>query len=112
MTAFFTILAIGLGTYALRASMFVLAGAHPLPARVDDALRLVGPAALAALVATMTFSHAGSIDLRPAPELVAIALGYGAVRRTGNVVHAFLAGLPTLWLLTPLLGSVTAASLP
>ena len=104
MTALVVIVAIGLGTYALRASMFVFVGGRSLPARVDDALHLVGPAAVAALVATMTFSHAGSIDLRPAPELVAIAAGYLAVRRTGNVVHAFVVGLPTLWVLTPLLG--------
>ena len=104
MTAFVVIVAIGLGTYALRASMFVLVGARALPARVDDALRLVGPAAVAALVATMTFSHAGSIDPRPAPELVAIAVGYVAVRRTGNVVYSFVAGLPTLWVLTALMG--------
>ena len=87
MTAFVVISAIGLGTYDLRASMFVLAGAHSLPARLDDAVRLVDPAAVAALMATMIFSRAGSIDLQPAPELVAIVVGYVFVRRTGNVVE-------------------------
>ncbi len=103
MTPFVVIVAIGLGTYALRASMFVFVGTRPLPARVDNALHLVGPAAVAALVATMTFSHGGSIEPRPVAELVAIAVGYLTVRHTGNVAYAFVTGLPTLWVLTAVL---------
>jgi branched-subunit amino acid transport protein len=104
MTALLVIVAIGLGTYALRVSMFVLLGARSLPAGVGDALGFVGPAAVAALVATMMFTHSGSIEPRPTPELVAIAAGYLTVRRTGNAGFAFVAGLPTLWVLTAMMG--------
>jgi branched-subunit amino acid transport protein len=74
MTAWLVITAIGAGSYAMRAVMLALVGVKPLPARVDTAMRHVGPAAIAA--------------------------GFTTVRRTGNVVHAITVGLPTLWLIT------------
>ena len=104
MTAVLVILAIAAGTYAMRLSMFALMSSRPVPPRADRALRLVGPAAVAALVATMTFSSGGSRAARPAAELVAIAAGFLVVRRTGNVTHAFAVGLPAMWMLAPLLG--------
>lgn len=102
MTAWIVILAIGLGSYALRAVMFVLVADRSVPARVDDALALVGPAAVAALIATMTLTNAGQVDALPAAELAAIVAGFLATRRTGNVMHAFTVGLPVLWVLTAL----------
>ena len=53
---------------------------------------------------TLLFTRAGSLDVRPGPELVAIAAGYLAVRRSGNVIHAFSVGLPVVWILTPAIG--------
>jgi len=104
MSAFLIIAAVGFGTYLLRASMFVLVGAKPLPDRWQAVLGLVGPAAVAALVATLVFTRSGSIDPGPAPELAAIAAGLVAVHRTGNVLHAFAVGLPVFWLLSALAG--------
>jgi branched-subunit amino acid transport protein len=62
-------------------------------------LDVVGPAAVAAIVASMLFLHDGAVEAPIAPTL-AVLVGFLVVRRTGNVLHAFAAGLPTFWLLT------------
>lgn len=100
MTAWLVITTIGIGSYAMRAVMLALVGLKPLPTRVDTAMRHLGPAAIAALTATMAFTRAGTIHPLPIAELAAIAVGFIAVRRTGNVLHAITIGLPTLWLIT------------
>ena len=100
MTAWLVVIAIGVGSYAMRAVMLVVVAAKPLPARYDAAIGLVGPAAIGALVATLIFTRAGTVQPLPVAELVAIGIGFVAVRRSGNVMHAFTAGLPVLWLLT------------
>lgn len=91
MTTWAIIVAIGLGTYALRVCMlFVLAG-RSLPRRAGSAIGLVAPAALSALVSTMLVqadATAGGADI------VAVVAGFVAVRRTGNALHAFAVGLP------------------
>ena len=100
MTAWIVILAIGVGSYAMRATMLAIVATRSLPARYDTAIGLVGPAAIGALVAALSFTRAGTVQPAPLPELIAIGVGFVAVRRTGNVMHAFTAGLPALWLLT------------
>lgn len=104
MTAWIVIIAVGLGSFLLRATMFAFVNTKPLPATLDTTLGFVGPAAIAALVATHTFTQAGAIEPAPMAELVAIAAGFVAVKRSGNVMHAFTVGLPVLWLLTWVLG--------
>jgi branched-subunit amino acid transport protein len=100
MTAIVVFAAIGIGTYLFRASMLLVLGERALPAWFDNALALVGPAAIAALVASAAFTSDGRVEALPLGELVAIAAGFFVVRRTGNVLHALLVGFPTLWLLT------------
>ena len=100
MSAWFVILTVGVCSYVLRAVMLVTVTTKPLPSRFDSALRLVGPAAMGALVATLTLTRTGAIQPAPFAELIAIGIGFITVRRTGNVMHAFVTGLPTLWLLT------------
>ncbi len=101
MSTWITIAAVGLGSYLLRVSMFLVVGGRALPSWLDRSLGLVAPAAVAALVASMVLTHDGQVVLPVAPA-VAVALGFAVVRRTGNVTHAFVAGLPALWLLTAL----------
>ncbi|MDH4171520.1 MAG: AzlD domain-containing protein [Acidimicrobiia bacterium] len=103
MTPWLVIVAVALGTYAIRASMFVLVGVRPLPRRLEAMLGLVAPAAVAALVSSIVLIRAGSVEPAPIPELAAIAAGLVAVRRTGNVLAAFAVGMPLFWLLTPAL---------
>ena len=53
--AWIVVLAVGLGTIAIKASGPVLLGGRPLPDRVQGVVALLAPALLAALVATNTF---------------------------------------------------------
>jgi branched-subunit amino acid transport protein len=99
VSAWLVIAGVAVGTYALRVSMVVALAGRELPAWTDRPMRLVGPAAVAALVAMMLLVSDGSRDPAPTAELVASAVGFAAVRRTGNLMHAFVAGLPVYWLL-------------
>lgn len=102
MTAWLVIAAAGLGTYALRASMFVVLGEREVPAWATSALALVAPAAVAALTASIVFTESGALASAPAAEIAAVGAGFLAVRRTGNVMLAFAAGLPVYWVVTAL----------
>lgn len=104
MTPWIVMFAVGLGTYGLRASMFVVLGRRSLPAWTTDPMSFVAPAAIAALTASMLFTSGGAIEVPPVAELGAVAAGFAAVRRSGNVAHAFAAGLPVFWLLSALVG--------
>jgi branched chain amino acid efflux pump len=103
MSVWVVLIAVGAGSYALRLSMFVLLGRRELPAWTARPMTLVAPAAIAALVASMTLTSHGRVDATPVPELLAIACGFALTRRTGNVMHAIAVGLPTFWLATILL---------
>ena len=100
MTAWLVVLAVGLIGYALQATILVAVARRPLTERVLLPMRLVGPAALAALTATLVFTHGGTLRAVPVAELAAIVAGTLAVRRTGTVAHAFVVGLPVFWLLS------------
>jgi len=102
VTALIVFAAIGIGTYLIRSSMFFALGDRNLPAWLDQAMALVGPAAIAALVASAAFTADGRVHALPIPELVAIGAGFLVVRRTGNVLHALLVGFPVMWLLAAL----------
>jgi branched-subunit amino acid transport protein len=102
MTAWTVILAVGLGTYMLRLSMFVLLAGRTLPAWTTTPMSLVAPAAVAALVATMLFVAHDGVHPPDIAELVGVGAGFAAVRRTGNVVAAFVVGLPVFWLMSGL----------
>jgi branched chain amino acid efflux pump len=99
VSTWIALVAIGVGTYALRVSMFLVVGERELPGWVSRSLDLVGPAAVAALVASMVFVQHESVHA-PIASTAAVLVGFLVVRRTGNVTHAFLAGLPTFWLLS------------
>ena len=99
MTTWLVIAAVGLSTYALRVSMFLVVGERELPGWMSRSLELVGPAAVAAVVASMVLVHDGSVSVPLAPT-AAVLLGFLVVRRTGNVIHAFAVGLPIFWLLS------------
>ncbi len=104
MNAWLVISIIAAGTYLMRASMFVVFGGRDLPAWVNRPMTLVAPAAVAALVSSTLTVDAGAVSMPAAAELLAVVAGFAAVRRSGNVMHAFVAGLPVFWLLSALLG--------
>ncbi len=102
MNAWTAIAGVAIGTYLLRVSMFAVVGRWSLPRWTTTPMGFVGPAAVAALVASMLFTEDGRASLAPLPELAAVAAGFLAVRRTGNVMLAFAVGLPAFWLLAAL----------
>jgi branched-subunit amino acid transport protein len=104
MTTWLTILAVAAGTYGFRVSMFVLLGRRSLPAWTAQPIALIAPAAIGALVASMLFGGHSGPDLPELAEISAVVAGFAAVRRTGNVLHAFAVGLPVFWVIHALLG--------
>jgi branched-subunit amino acid transport protein len=104
MTAWLVILSVALGTYGLRAVMLVAVDPRLLPPSVHDAFRFVPPAMTGALVAAMAFTRGGGVDPAPIPQIAAMTAGFLAVRRSGDVMHALMAGMPTLWLLRIVVG--------
>jgi branched-subunit amino acid transport protein len=102
MTTWIVILSIGLGTYALRLSMFVLLGRHRLPGWTATPMALVAPAAVAALVTSTLAVRGGALTMPALADVAAVAAGFVAVRRSGNVMHGFAAGMPVFWAVTAL----------
>lgn len=99
MTGWVVVVAVGLGTYALRASMFVVLGDRRLPAWTERPLAFVGPAAIGALVGGMVLTSHGTYQPAGAAELVAVGTSFVVVRRTGDVARGLLVGFPLLWTL-------------
>jgi branched-subunit amino acid transport protein len=77
------VLAVAIGTYALRASMIVRVRSAPLPDVVRRSLRHLSPAILAALIASaLLLGPHGGITLRPAPLLAGLTAALVASRTT------------------------------
>lgn len=102
MTTLLVVLAAGVGTYLLRSSPLVALIGRDIPARTRHTLTFVGPAAVAALVASSLAAATTTPGSSGLPELAAAATAFGVVRRTGRVVHAVVVGLPVLWALEAL----------
>jgi branched-subunit amino acid transport protein len=73
--AWVVVLAVGLGTMAIKAAGPVLLGGRPLPSSVQSVVALLAPALLAALVATAAFGSADGLVL----DARAVGLAVGAV---------------------------------
>jgi branched-subunit amino acid transport protein len=71
------VLAVGLGTFALKAVGPVGVSGRKLPARAAELLDMVAPAILAALVVTETFAHGRSLAVDA--RLVGVAAGLVAI---------------------------------
>lgn len=91
--AWVVILAVGVGTYAIRLTFLALADRMTeLPPRVTSALRMIPPAALAALVAPALLRPAGTIDLAQ-PRLVAGAIAAVVAWTTRSVLGTIVVGM-------------------
>lgn len=99
-TAWVVIVGGGVITYAVRAALLAVAHrARDLPPRVRDGLRMIPPAALAALVAPAVLRPDGPLLLwhpRPLAGLLAAAVAW----RTRSVVATLLVGGGVLVALT------------
>lgn len=96
--AFLTIVAMGVITYALRLSMFVLAGRYELPPYLASALRFVPAAVLSAIIAPELFMPGGELDISLGNErLIAGLIAILVAWRTRNVLLTLAVGMLVLW---------------
>jgi branched-subunit amino acid transport protein len=94
------LLAIGAGTYLMRAAFLLTAKAEP-PAVLSRFLPHVGPAVLAAITVPLLVAPRGTISVAETlPALAAAATAWFLWRRTEKVPTALLGGLALWWLLT------------
>lgn len=105
VTAAWIVIAVGaVGTFLLRASSLLLAERfRGIPDGAREALRMVPPAALAALVAPAVLRPGGSLTLF-GPRPVAAALALVVAWRTRNVLATIVTGLVAVVLAEQLLG--------
>ncbi len=93
------ILAIGVGTFAVRLSFIELFGQiDGVPPRVERALRYVPSAVLAALVAPQFVIADGAVAVHPANgRLLAGTVAAVVAWRTENLVLTLVAGMVAIW---------------
>jgi branched-subunit amino acid transport protein len=94
MTDFAAVLVVGLGTFASRAVFILGLANRRIPDRVLQALEYVGPATLAALVASLLTSEGGVGWPEAAGLLAAVVCGL----RTRNLTVILVAGMAAYWL--------------
>lgn len=98
MNELLTLVVIGLGTYAMRATFLVTAHRRP-PAPMARLLPYVGPAVLAAITVPAFVAPHGAVALADtAPALLAAAVAWVAWRRLRrNLPLALFGGLAAWW---------------
>jgi branched-subunit amino acid transport protein len=101
VTPYLVVLAVGLGSYAFRVSILVLAARAGIPPVVERAARHAVPVSFAALATSALVDRVATADLA-VPSIAAVIAAVGAVHRTGRPFAAIAVGMPTLWLLTAL----------
>ena len=87
--------AIAVGTFAIRASFLLNAGVSgPVSESTERVLRMIPPAALAAIVALQLSDTEGSTSL--IARLTAAAVAVVVTLRRANLVLALIAGMATI----------------
>jgi branched-subunit amino acid transport protein len=104
VSAYLVVLAVGLGSYAFRISILVLAARAGVPPIVERAAQHAVPVAFAALAATALADEVAGAEIA-LPPIAAVIAAVVAVHRTGRPYAAIAAGMPTLWLLTALISA-------
>ncbi len=97
MSLWFAVVLAGIGTYLLRVSLIAVIHRFQVSARVEDAMRLIAPAVLAALVANGLLLSAGGLrplDTWHAAAVVAAAIAWW----TRSVGWTLAGGMAALWL--------------
>ncbi len=95
-----TILGMGLITYAIRLSLFLLPERMALPPWLLRALRYVPAAVLSAIILPELFLPGGTLDLSLGNDrLLAGLAGLLVAWRTRNVLWTVVTGMVILWLL-------------
>jgi len=101
-----TLVAIGIGTYAMRAAFVVTAGRRPSD-RMARVLPHVGPAVLAAITVPALVAPHGIVSVvTTGPAVLAAAAAWAAWRRTTSLPLALFGGLAVWWLATWILAAL------
>ena len=100
MNSWTVIVGAALGSYLLRVSALSLLADREVPAWLDRALAVVGPAAMGAIAGAMLLTENGEPVLAVSPELISAGLAFAVVRRTRRMTDSLVVGLPLLWVLT------------
>ncbi len=104
MNLWLAIIGMGVITYAIRLSLIVLSERVSLSAPIQQALRFVPPAVLAAIIAPEMLRPGGVLDLSPGnARLLAGLLAILVAWRTKNVLLTIAAGMIALWVLQAVL---------
>ena len=101
MSAWLTVIAIGVGTYAARLSFIGVMGERRFPPAFEGALRFVAPAVFAALILPEVLLSDGSVEIAPAanPRFLAAALAGVIAWRFKSVGAVIVVGMSALWIL-------------
>ncbi|MFQ5523300.1 MAG: AzlD domain-containing protein [Acidimicrobiia bacterium] len=97
MTAFLAILAVGVGSYLLRAVFVLSLAKRRIPDALLVALQFVGPAVLSALVVALLIDDRGRV-VAGLPEVAAFLVGGLVAHKTRNHVYTLVVGLSVFWL--------------
>lgn len=97
MTDLLAVVLVGIGTLASRGIFIVGLANRTIPAPVVTALEYVGPATLAALIASMLVGDGGAAAVGP-PEVAGLAAAIGCALRTRNLTIILLVGMAAYWL--------------
>ncbi len=96
MTALLAILVVGLGTVASRSVFIVGLANRQIPAPVLRTLEYVGPATLAALIASMLTAEGGGSAIGW-PEVAGLAAAVAVALRLRNLTLVLVAGMAAYW---------------
>jgi branched-subunit amino acid transport protein len=99
------ILSIGLVTYAIRVSFFLLSGRVELPEVIKSGLQFIPAAVLTALIIPALAQNQGVVQLSwQNPRLIAGLLAIAVAYKTKNVLLTLAVGMAVLWVLQTILG--------
>ncbi len=101
MSAWLTIVAAGIATFALRFTPARLLAGRPVSARWEQALDFIGPAAFTALAAP-ALVVAPATATPALARLAAVVVTVAVARATRSTAAALAVGMPTFWLLAAL----------
>lgn len=98
MSGWLAILLTGLGTYGSRAVFIIALANRHIPAQVRLAMEYVGPAVMAALVATMLISPEGEVVIGIA-EVAALGAAAALARTARNHLVTLAGAMVVFWVL-------------
>jgi branched-subunit amino acid transport protein len=99
VSAWIAIVAVGIGTFAIRASFLFLYERIDVPERAERALELVPAAVLSALVAPTVLAPEGAITVLGNERAVAAGVALVVAWRTENILATITVGMALLLVL-------------